>query len=143
MPSAMSARGARTQLRFAIMEIGKLRPHEAVEPNRLRRLLAAIRADGFLRRPIVVEDEFYVILDGHHRYEALRRLGCTKVPVYLVHYEDPAIRLTTWPAAGVRSVTKAEVRSRGTRGDLFPPKTTRHLLPKENLEKHIPLEELR
>jgi hypothetical protein len=139
----MSARGAGTQLRFVIVDIGKLRPHEAVEPNRLARLLASIRADGFLRRPIVVEDEFYVILDGHHRYEALRQLGCARVPVYLVHYEDAAIGLTTWPAAVVKSVTKAEVRARGTRGDLFPPKTTRHLLPKENVEKHIRLEELR
>lgn len=139
----MSTRGVRTHLRYAIVDIGKLRPHENVEPDLLARLLAAIRADGFLRRPIVVEDEFYVILDGHHRYEALRRLGCVRVPVYLVHYEDPAITVTTWPRAVVKTVTKADVVARGTRGDLFPPKTTRHLLPEEQEEMRILLEELR
>lgn len=143
MPSSMAARGAATQLRYAIVDIVKLRPHESVGPDLLARLVAAIRADGFLRRPIIVEDESYVILDGHHRYEALRRLGCVRVPVYLVDYADPAIGLTTWPRAIVKTVTKAEVLDRGRRGDLFPPKTTRHLIPEEPDELHVLLAELR
>ena len=75
--------------------------------------------------------------------EALRQLGCVRVPVYLVHYEDPSITLTTWPRAAVKTVTKEEVVARGTRGDLFPPKTTRHLMPEEQDEVRILLEELR
>jgi len=139
----MSGEGAITQLRYAILDIGKLRPHERTAPELLERLLEAIRTDGFLRRPVLVEDEHFVILDGHHRYEALRLLGCVRIPVYLVRYEDPAIGLTTWPGAVVKTVTKAEVVSRGTRGDLFPPKTTRHLFPDEDDERRVRLDVLR
>jgi len=143
MGSSMSDEGVITQLRYAILDIGKLRPHERTKPELLEKLVEAIRADGFLRRPLLVEDEHFVILDGHHRYEALRLLGCVRIPVYLVHYGDPAIGLTTWDEAVVATVTKAEVVTRGTRGDLFPPKTTRHLLPKENEERWVRLEVLR
>jgi len=143
MGSSMSGEGAITQLRYAILDIEKLRPHERTKPELLERLLEAIRAEGFLRRPVLVEDEHFVILDGHHRYEALRLLGCVRIPVYLVHYDDPAIGLTTWPEAVVATVTKAEVLARGRQGDLFPPKTTRHLFPEENEERWVRLEVLR
>jgi len=143
MGSYISAGGALTQFRYAILDIGKLRPHERTNAELLGKLIEAIETDEFLRRPILVEDEHFVILDGHHRYEALRRLGCVRIPVYLVHYEDPAIGLTTWPEAIVKAVTKAEVVARGLRGNLFPPKTTRHLFPEENEERRVRLEVLR
>jgi hypothetical protein len=84
-----------------------------------------------------------VILDGHHRYEALKSLGCTRIPVFLVDYDDPTITLTTWPNATVASVTKAEVVDRGTRGELYPPKTTRHKLPRDLEDVPVLIEDLR
>ena len=143
MRSHISAGGVATQFRYAILDIGKLRPHEQTNEEILGKLIEAIETDGFLRLPVLVEDEYFVILDGHHRYEALRRLGCVRIPVYIVHYEDPTIGLTTWPEAIVQAVTKAEVVARGRRGDLFPPKTTRHLIPEPNEERPVRLEVLR
>ena len=131
------------QFRYRLVDVGTLRPHESLNADLLATLIAEIKADGFLRRPIVVEDGYYVILDGHHRYEALRRLGCVRIPVYLVRYDDPAIGLTTWPDATVKTVTKADVIDRGTRGDPFPPKTTRHLFPWDSVEVRVSLEDLR
>jgi hypothetical protein len=131
------------QLRYAILDIERLRPHEKTNADRLAKLVDAIRTDGYLRRPVLVDDEHFVILDGHHRYEALRRLGCVRIPVYLVEYGDDGIGLTTWPEAAVKVVTKAEVLERGIHGDLFPPKTTRHLFPAGNEEKWVRLELLR
>ena len=130
-------------VRYAIVGIDTLHAHEAVRPGLLARLVDQIRTDGYVRRPIVVEDRHFVILDGHHRFEALRRLGCQRVPVYLVDYEDAAIGLTTWPEAAVKSVTKAEVVDRGLRGNLFPPKTTRHLLSLALEDVRVSLDELR
>ncbi|HYS71490.1 MAG TPA: ParB N-terminal domain-containing protein, partial [Thermoplasmata archaeon] len=108
-----------------------------------RTLVEQIRKDGFLRKPILVAAGPLVILDGHHRVEALRILGCTRIPVYLLDYDDPAVGITTWPDAIVKAVTKAEVIDRGTHGDLFPPKTTRHTVVLEIEEVRIPLEDLR
>lgn len=109
----------------------------------MARTIERLRKDGFVRRPLLVEAEHFVILDGHHRYEALKRLGCRKVPVYLVDYQDEGIGLTTWPRAIVSHVAKEEVIARGLGGDLFPPKTTRHRVSMDLGDVRVPLDELR
>lgn len=131
------------QVRYALVELEKLRPHERTEPGLLARTVDSLRTDGFVRRALLVESRHLVILDGHHRFEALKRLGCARAPAYLVEYEDDGIGLTTWPEAVVSRVTKEEVVDRGLRGDLFPPKTTRHLVSVDLEDIRVPLDELR
>src|SRR6266571_6512116 len=134
------AGGASTQVRYEIVEIRRLHAHERTRNELLQKLVAEIRADGFLRKPILVEARHFVILDGHHRVEALRVLGCTRIPVYLVAYENAGITLTTWPGATVTSVTKAEVVDHGVRDDPFPPKTTRHIVAIELEDVNVALD---
>jgi len=113
---------------LVVLDIRVLRPHEQTRPELLAQLLAEIERDGVLKIPVLVEREHHVILDGHHRWEALRRLGCRWIPAYVVDYSSEEISLTTWPGAIVATITKEQVVDHGVRGDLFPPKTTRHLL---------------
>src|SRR2546427_12158141 len=84
-----------------------------------------IRKDGYLRRPVLVADGELVILDGHHRVEAVRALGARVIPAYLIDYFSDIVRLSTWPDAEGSVVTKEEVIPRGRTGDLFPPQTAR------------------
>ena len=135
--------GPSTQIRYAVVELAKLRGHERTQEPLLRKLVDRIRADGFLRRPVLVEAEHFVILDGHHRVEALRLLGCARVPVYLVDYGDPAIGVTTWPGAIIATVTKEEIVDRGLRGNPFPPKTTRHIVSFTLEDVRVQLDDLR
>lgn len=128
--------------RFDLVPVDVLRPHESTDDALVVRIVGELRRDGQLRAPILVADGAYVILDGHHRYEALRRIGCSRIPSYVVDYESEEVELTTWPGAVVDRVTKQEVLERGTRGNLFPPKTTRHILRCELPEVTIDLEDL-
>lgn len=129
-------------LRFAILEISKLRTHEGTERTALDRIREEIRREGLIRRPILVAEDELVILDGHHRYLALRELGCRKVPVYLIDYKSEEVQLTTWPGSTIREVTKEMVLEQARSGKPFPPKTTRHIV-KVPLEDHpVPLREL-
>jgi len=55
------------------------------------------------------------------------------VPVYLVDYFDARIELHFWPDAaksgfGYHNVDKRAVIDRALSGDVFPPKTTRHVI---------------
>lgn len=102
-----------------------------------------IQAAGCVHRPILVADGDFVILDGHHRWAALRDLGYRKVPAHLVAYRDAVVDLATWPGAIVSSVTKDEVLDRGRRGDLFPPKTTRHTVSEPLDDVRVDLADLR
>ena len=128
--------------RFAVVELRRLHGHERIRPALLKELTDLIRRDGFLKRPILVADRDFVILDGHHRVEAVRSLGCTKIAAYLVDYESDIVSLGTWPEATVAVVSKKEVIRRGLTKDLFPPKTTRHTVSMSLPERPTDLEDL-
>ena len=128
--------------RFELVDIGQLKSHEETRMELLTSLVAEIKKDGFLRKPVLVEDKHYVILDGHHRYEALKLIGCRKIPVYLVDYLDEAVYLTTWPEAKHTNLTKDDVLNMAKSGRLYPPKTTRHIVRIKLKEVPVSLKDL-
>ena len=117
-----------------MVDLSQLHGHEQIRATLLEELTEQIKRDGYLKRPILVADRHFVVLDGHHRLEAVRLLGCNRIPAYLVDYKSDIVNLGTWPDAVVSTVTKDEVIRRGLTGDRFPPKTTRHTVT-------IPLED--
>ena len=130
-------------VRFEVFEIGSLHGHERIRPALLEQLTEQIRRDGYLRRPILVADRDFVILDGHHRVEAVRALGARRIPAYLIDYFSDIVQLGIWPEAVVAVVTKEEVIRRGRTGDLFPPKTSRHTMTISLEDRPTDLEDLR
>jgi hypothetical protein len=142
MRRARASGALRLRASLEVLDIRIPKPHEQTRPELLSELLEEIARDGVLKLPVLVERKHHVILDGHHRWEALRRLGCRRIPAYVVDYASEEISLTTWPGAIVATVTKAEVVAHGVTGDLFPPKTTRHLLKEKLPESPVPLKDL-
>ena len=130
-------------LRFEVVEIGRLHGHERIRPALLEQLMDQIRKDGYLRRPILVADHDFVILDGHHRAEAVRALGARRIPAYLIDYFSEIVHLAAWPDAEVSVVTKVDVIRRGRTGDLFPPKTSRHTMTVPLEDRPTDLDDLR
>jgi len=130
------------QVRFELVDIARLKSHEEIRPELLEKLVAEIKTDGYLRKPVLVEDRYFVILDGHHRFEALKKLGCKRVPCYVVDYFDEAIYLTTWPGAKHTNVKKEDVLKMAADGKLYPPKTTRHIVSLELKETKVNISEL-
>jgi hypothetical protein len=111
---------------FALVPLDRLRPHERHAEADLERLVERIRSKGEFDTPIWVARGSLVILNGHHRVEALRRLGAVRVPAYLIDYHAPIVRLDRWSPGP--PISKKEVEERAREGRLFPPKTTRHRL---------------
>jgi len=108
--------------------IEELRPHEAIDEGLLDQMIEKLKRYG-LKDPIVVDKETKVILDGHHRYAACKALGMRVIPCLLIDYRSPEISVE--PRRPEIPVSKEEVIRRGLEGDLYPPKTTRHLLPQK------------
>src|SRR3989454_10894722 len=96
-------------VRFEVLEIGRLHGHERIRPALLQELTDQIRKDGYLRRPILVADVDFVILDGHHRVEAVRALGARRIPPDLGGYFSDVVQPGTWADAVVSVVTKEDV----------------------------------
>ena len=92
------------------MELEGLNLHEEVDPGVLRRLLHEIKDDGALWCPVIVDRESMVVLDGTHRVNALRILGCKYVCVYFVDYSDPEIGVERWFRALPEHLNKERVQ---------------------------------
>jgi hypothetical protein len=126
--------------RFALVPLDELKPHERIDEADLPGLVAEIRARGLLRHPIWVARGSRVILNGHHRVAALRRLGAARAPAWLIDYHSRSVRVDRWSPGP--SISKEEVERRALEGRLFPPKTTKHILATDPGERATPLADL-
>ena len=131
-----------------LVPISELRAHELPEKSRVGELEVDMRKRGALLKPIVVDRGTKVILDGHCRCGALKRIGCSKVAVKFVDYNSGSIHVERWDGG---EMTKNEVIDAGLNENLMMPKTSKHMVTKEGRRIHIseicedaaiPLEEL-
>jgi L-serine kinase (ADP) len=125
---------------FALVPIAKLLAHEMYEEENVVDLVAEIEHTGVFADPIWVARDSLVILNGHHRVEALRRLGVAQVPAWLLDYHTDVVSLEPWRPG--LPITKLEVERRAQDGKLFPPKTTRHLVRADLPPRPVALSEL-
>ena len=123
-----------------ILKIDELKEHEDIRPAYLEELKNQIMLDGILKMPIAVDEKTYVILDGHHRLQALKRLGCTKIPVVLVDYQSPEIKVLAQREG--ETITKEMVIHMGLSGKKMPPKTSRHMVLMNGEFHHISMIEI-
>jgi L-serine kinase (ADP) len=125
---------------FRLVPISELKEHEEVDPRKVDELVEDIRRSQSVGDPVWVALGSGVILNGHHRVAALRRLGAKRVPAWMVDYHSPEVRLDRWSAGP--PIAKAEVEGRALRGELFPPKTTRHRVDPPLPSRRTPLADL-
>jgi hypothetical protein len=113
------------QVKLNIVLISKLRGHEMPAEGRVEELMEDLEKRGLLIKPIVVDRNTMVILDGHCRCDALKKLGCSKVAVKFVDYNSRKIEVERWDGG---RITKNEVIEAGLSGNLMKPKTSRHVI---------------
>lgn len=126
--------------RFSLIPARWLVRHEQVDDEHVDRLATRIEAEGALFKPIVADEGSYVVLDGHHRFAALVRLGCRLAPCHLVDYNDPAIQVEHWENGAPMS--KIDLVSNALNGQLYPIKTSRHRTLREMPAQPTPLRRL-
>ena len=95
---------------------------------------------GFWTVPIAVESSMMAIMDGHHRLNASKYIGLTRVPCTIMSYEDGGVSLMSWRNDVVCTVV--DIRRMVERGEKYPLKTTRHVFNPSIDEIKIPLEVL-
>lgn len=130
-------------MRFEIVDIGWLKPHEEIKPGRLEEMIFKIKNRSIFHKPILVDLETGTILDGHHRYNASLTLGFSKIPAMLIDYlNDSTISVDVWPNCGIETITKQDVLNMAQSGNVYPPKTSKHELNFELKKIEVPISEL-
>jgi len=111
-----------------LVHIDDLLPHEEVLKDRAHKLQDYMEDLPVKILPaIIVDSQYQVVLDGHHRLELFRRLGMKIVPAVSVNYDHEDI-LVNPPGKDVKGITKETVISTAVRGQTLPPKSTQHMV---------------
>ncbi len=84
---------SRKPKRIELLPIRELLPHEEIVDTRLMVLLEDIALRRIVEKPIIVDEKTYTIIDGHHRFNALRILKAKMVPVVLADYSRDIDRI--------------------------------------------------
>lgn len=84
------------EIGITLKRVEDLRPHEEVDIRHLTGIMHALITLQLIRHPIIVDKHTNVILDGAHRFEALKRIGCKTIPVSLMDYSDERIIILKW-----------------------------------------------
>ena len=117
-----------------LLPVDQLKPHEKGSPFYLELLRKEILNDGMLKYPIVVDEKTHVILDGMHRWLALKSLGYKLIPAILTDVFKDKIRvgkrrIHRYTNGVDNEITVEKVISAGINGSLMEPRSTRHFFP--------------
>ena len=122
-------------LNVRLVELDKLKQHEEVDQTHLEELKKEIKSDGILKIAIAVDMNTNIVLDGEHRLNALKKLGCKKVPVVFVDYHSAELRVCAWRKG--EELTKKNVIEAGFSEKKLPPTTTKHMVKISDRLIHI------
>ena len=119
-----------------VTPLNKIYCHEEILPDRVQQFYEYVLSYG-LNNPIcipaiIVDVNTNVIIDGHHRYYTLQRLGLQEVEVLFIDYMNENIIIQS-----SANITKDDVIQAARSGKLLRPKLSRHLVLQKG--KHVPI----
>lgn len=118
-----------------LINLRELKEHEEVEPKRLKRLKNKIKKERMFKKPIAIDKNTNIIIDGHARFNSLKQLGYSKIPACVIDYNSPKILVKSW--GNDKKITKEDVLSAGLNGKKLPPKTSKNMIRIGNKLRHI------
>jgi choline kinase len=108
--------------RVDLVAVNELRHIEAFDPAKVDLLVEKIAREKFWTRPIYIDRDNNLVLDGQHRLEVAKRLNLRLMPVQKYDYSEVEI----WSLRREEVVTHELVIQRALAGDIYPYKTVKH-----------------
>ena len=105
-----------------LLELSYLKPIEDYSNLRFEYLFEKINKEKVWNKPLVVDKDFYLILDGHHRFEVAKKMKLNKVPIIKLNYKNIKI----WSLRDDEIVNHELVIEKSLKGNIYPRKTVKH-----------------
>ncbi len=118
------------------VEIDTLKCHEEVVEDRLISFVNYLKTleGDILISSIIVCDQSKIIIDGHHRYHALKQFGVKKIPVTFINYNSKEIK-----AYFDDRISKKKIIEIVNKGKLLPPKSSKHVIYDKKSKEYLPI----
>ncbi len=118
------------------IDVHLLKCHENViqdKVNLLKQYLESLDNEIVISS-IIVCNKTNTIIDGHHRFHALKQLGISDIPVTYVNYLFNEIKTHIDDR-----ITKEKILTSSLSGNLLPPKSTKHLIFDKKYKLYKPI----
>lgn len=120
-----------------LLNLGEICETEEHSTDAVCSLAESILNLGFWTIPIAVEYSTFAIMDGHHRFNAAKKMGLKRAPCVLMDYKNSGVTLQSW-RAGI-DVSVKDILYMITKSKKYPFKTTRHIFDPPVGEVNIPI----
>ncbi|MDA7722514.1 NTP transferase domain-containing protein [Schleiferiaceae bacterium] len=107
---------------YELVEVKSLKPIEDFISERVPIIKKEIFSSGFWTKPIIIDSQDHLIMDGHHRFEIAKQIGLKMVPAVILDYSKVQI----WSLRNDVEVNHELVRAKAIRKDIYPNKTVKH-----------------
>lgn len=112
-------------MKVKIIDIESIYPHEHTDNNHVKLLKEKILTDGYWTKPIIVDKNSQILMDGHHRLEVAKSLNLNNIPCYELSYNSNNIEIKSW--SDNHTINYHDIISMVKRKKYYPIKTTRHI----------------
>lgn len=134
--NAMNQLGIETSIK--LVKVDSLRHVEGFSQKRVKWLKDKIINEGVWNRPICIDSENGIVMDGQHRMEVAKSMGLTFIPAMMFSHND----VDFWSLRENHEVTLDLILSKSLSGNPYPYKTVKYSFPLDIPSCRISLEEL-
>lgn len=119
-----------------LVKINNLKCHEQVVKERLNSFKSYLLSleNDILISSIIVCNKTQTIIDGHHRFHALKDLGFIEIPVTYIDYKANEIM-----AYYDDRISKEQILNASESGILLPPKSSKHVILDSKTKQYKPI----
>ena len=121
---------------LGLIDVDLIFPHEKIIEKNTSTISNFLKSfnDHIVLSSILCCSKSMVIIDGHHRYFSLKKLGFKKIPVTKLDYFSDDIKTSIDP-----KYSKEQIIEHGINGDLMEPKSTSHIIYCSKIKEWQPI----